>query len=442
MNERSPTSPPHAAPFWRRWIRALRTGAWYGSRKFAHDRTTLLAAALAYRTVFSLIPMLVLAVVAVRSFSDPDALRGRIFDWFALDQITVSLPDPEPGAEDQVVDLAEVVDRFVDKAMTRITAINFTAIAAVGIGILIYAALSLLIQMEQAFNAVYGATAGRKLVLRLTIYWSVLTLGSLTLVMSFAVSDWIGSTLRTLPGGAAVTSVLAQFITTVGVTWLVLTFAYVCMPTTRVKLRAAAIGAVVAAILWEIAKRGLTLFVGVATTGQVSIYGSLALIPIFLLWIQVTWMIVLIGLQITYAIQNFSNAALLKADDHRRERDPLIDPAVGVILMREIARTFREGKSRSLASLADVANITELLALPILERLTEVGLVNKVEKGDDDLFALARPAESIRVNEILGALRELVPDPRDLDESRVLKRILDKQFEATEGLSLADLDAP
>lgn len=421
-------------------LRSLQTFFWFGARKFAKDRTTLLAAALAYRTVFSLIPMLVLTVLAVRSFADPNALRDAVFDFFRLNELTVSLPPATEGGEEQVFQLTALMDQFTDRATTRLEKISFGGIAIVGVGVLIYAALSLLIQIEQAFNAVYGATTGRKIIVRLTNYWSLLTLGSLGLVMSFAVGDYLAARLRDLPGGFAVTSSFAQIVLTVGVTWLVLIFAYVRMPTTRVKLKPAAVGAAVAAGLWELAKFGLTWFVGSATTGQISIYGPLALIPLFLLWIQITWMIVLIGLQITYAIQNFSNAELVRAEEHRRRQDPLIDPAIGVILMREVAHTFRSGKPRTLQSLADVAHITEVLALPILDRLTEAGLLNKIDKGDDDAFSLARPAESIMVNDVLTALRELVPDPRDADEARVLRQILDTQINATSGLSLADLD--
>ena len=420
-------------------VRSLRTIVWYGARKFVRDRTPLLAAALAYRTVFSLIPMLVLAIIAVRSFANPDTLRDKVFDYFKLNELTISLPAATPGEPEQVYELSSLVDTFTDRATERLTNISFGGITIVGVAVLIYAALSLLIQIEQAFNAVYGATAGRRLMVRLTNYWSLLTLGSLMLVISFAVSEYLAEKLRSL-GGYGITSVLTQFLTTVGISWIVLLFAYVRMPTTRVRLRAAAIGAGIAAVLWELAKQGLTWFVSHATSGQISIYGPIALIPLFLLWVQITWMIVLVGLQITYAIQNFSNAALLKDEDRRRRRDPLIDPAIGVILMRDVALAFKNGKPRPLEALADAAGITEVLALPILVRLAETGFLNRVERGaDDDAFSLARPADQIKVNEVLLALRELVPSPREKEEARLLERILDRQIGATEGLSLANL---
>lgn len=426
------------------WLLSLRTIVWYGARKFARDRTPLLAAALAYRTVFSLIPMLVLALVAVRSFSSHEAMRSRLdslFAWLGINELTITVPAGQNAGQEQVLQVGSLIDQFVEKAMARFTDINFTAITAVGVAILIYAALSLLIQIEQAFNAVYGATSGRRLMLRLTNYWTLLTLGSLGLFISFSVSDSLADMLSNLPGGLSWVSGLVSFLTTVGVTWIVLLFAYMRMPTTRVRLRPAAVGAAVAAALWEVAKQGLQLFVVHATSGHVSIYGSLALIPIFLLWVQITWTVILVGLQISYAVQNFSNAALLKAEDRRRKRDPLIDPAIGIILMRDVSRAFKDGKPRPIEALADMAGITEILALPILERLAETGFLNRVERGaDDEAFSLARPAEQIKVSEVLMALRELVPSPRDEEELRLLDRLLDKQVRATEGLSIADLE--
>ena len=117
--------------------------------------------------------------------------------------------------------------------------------------------------------------------------------GTILIVASLAVGQIYQSRLDTLQTFlAAPLSVLGRF----GATWLLLLMAYMQMPTARVYVKPAALGAAVAAIAWESSKSGLFWFVREMTDGQTAIYGSLAILPVALLWIYITWFIVLFGL--------------------------------------------------------------------------------------------------------------------------------------------------
>jgi membrane protein len=154
--------------------------------------------------------------------------------------------------------------------------------------------------------------------MRVAIYWAAITLGPLLISIYLTsqvqpgidrlpelASDggaWAGQVslarVAVLQGVLGVLSYLAAFLAT----WALFTLLYVLLPNTRVKLRAALLGAGTAAVCWELGKWGFGLYVENAV-GYSALYGSLGLIPLFLLWLYVTWLIVLMGLELTYMLQ-------------------------------------------------------------------------------------------------------------------------------------------
>jgi membrane protein len=319
--------------------------------------------------------------------------------------------------------------------------LNFGAIAAVGVGILIYAAISLVVQVEQAFNVICGAPSGRRLVSRLVNYWTLLTLGSVALYLSFTLSGRFAAILGEMPAWLDWATLPVQLAVKVGVTWLLLMFAYLQMPNTRVRLRPAAIGAIVAACLWEIAKSGLTWFVSNATEGKVSVYGSLALLPIFLLWIYVTWLIVLFGLELASILQTLRNASILdRRLTPRRQAPTILDASVALQALAEMARGFREGRATRLDDLAAKLGMSEEQAAMLATAAVNAGLVHAIERElEPDIFALARPAETIKLRDAFAVLDRLSPAPLDESAKAALRELRDRQRAPLMDLTLASL---
>ncbi|MEO1130379.1 MAG: YihY/virulence factor BrkB family protein, partial [Planctomycetota bacterium] len=358
----------------------------YGAQMLVRDRAPQMAAALAYRTLFSLIPVLVLTLVVLKAFLGADGIRSGMNDlmgWLGFDEIAVETRgsvegDPEEMTAEErdaaEVSINEFLNEFIDNAVLRVEGINTGAITLVGIAIFIYAALSLLIQIEQSFNAVCRAPTGRNMIVRLTTYWTLLTLGSLAVFASFTVGEGYQQALQRLPTWLEWAGRPIQLATRVGITWLLLLFAYTRMPNTRVRIKPAAIGAFVAAAMWELAKSGLTLFIRNAIDGQVAVYGSIALLPIFLLWVYVTWLIVLFGLEVTHILQTAHRA---------RERLPdgpiLVDPNVAVLIMREIAAAFHRGDGLSFDEIVEGTGLREDVVERIIAQLIGERLLNRVD---------------------------------------------------------------
>jgi len=412
----------------------------YGAQQLIRDRAPQMAAALAYRTLFSLIPVLVLTLIILKAFVGPEGIRegmNQLMGYLALDEIAVETavdpdsapeeePDPNepPPPDDQAITFDEYVSEFVDNAMDRVTGINYGAITIVGVGVLIWAALALLIQIEQAFNVIFRAPSGRKLFVRITNYWTLLTLGSIGVFASFAIGETYARFIERMPTWLDWAAHPLQLASRIGIAWLLLLFAYTRMPSTRVRLKPAAVGAIIGALLWELAKSGLTVFVRYATEGQVAVYGSLALIPIFLLWVYVTWLIVLFGLEVTHVLQTAHRA---------REAEPegpvLIEPGAAVLLMREIARDFAAGRGAIFDDLVERTGVREDVASRIIDRLCAERLLHRVvSDADEDAFALARPAREIRIEDILDAAYDATNDPASAADAELLRSLRQRQL--------------
>lgn len=428
----------------------------HAGKQLVRHRAPQLAAALAYRTIFSLVPVLVLILVVLNATFDKAAIErafNSVFEYTGLADIQVpasapqtndpdsnplilngssgaegppppddadasdetaeanseqaSASEADPDNDPSTVALTEYLSEFVENAAERVTNLKFGVITVFGLALFLYAAISLLIQVEAAFNVVTGARRGRRIATRLINYWAVLTLGTILIVASLAVGQIYQNRLDTLPTFlAAPLSVLGRF----GATWLLLVLAYMQMPTARVFIKPAAFGAVIAAIAWESSKSALFWIVGALTEGQTAIYGSLAILPLALLWIYITWFIVLFGLEIAYSFQT-----VREVDLHRSLRgkifddDPMVDAFSPVILMAEVARAFKSGKAVPITDVRDQVAEPDDVVSRIARTLRDAHFLHEVEVDEDEpaSLTLARDPDSITVAEIMDACDHL-----------------------------------
>src|SRR5262249_6220086 len=159
------------------------------------------------------------------------------------------------------------------------------------------------------FNQIYRVPLGRSWARRIVNYWSLLTLGALGLGTSFVMTEWISRKIayitENVVHGESSTILLGLvgYLLTVTVSTVMFLLVYTVVPNTRVKVGPALSGAAVAAVVWEASKWAFTQYLKFST-GYAKLYGSIALIPLFLLWVYVTWCIVLFGLNVAYYLQH------------------------------------------------------------------------------------------------------------------------------------------
>ncbi len=403
-------------------------------RQLIRHRAPQLAAALSYRTIFSLIPILVLSLIIFRAFLGEQGVRAgleQFLDFSGLDEIRLAeqwpLLDEEMGPpfyDMQIFqgtlapapmsegsgELAQKIQTFVDDTVARLRTVNFGAVAVVGVFVLVYAALTLIIQVEQAFNLICRAPSGRKMFARLITYWALLTLGPVFLVGGIVVSGLTAGWINGWPAWLAWAAVPMSLISKFGLTWLILLLAYALLPNTRLDVRPAAIGALVAAVLWESLKSGLGVFaIALTSSGtQFAVYGSIALVPLFLLWIYITWLIILFGLELAAALQTVASGRVAALE--RLDEGTIVDPAVSVVLVRIVAETFARGETCDIRALAERSDLAEITVESVVSRLVEGGVLNYVDlRREEEGITLARPADQIRVSDVISRMSRQRP---------------------------------
>lgn len=370
---------------------AGRVGDWLG-----HRAIPPMAAALAYRTVFSIIPLCVIALVVLQRFVNK---RSVVQDLFYRFMDLVGLSQLELDADQHSAVAAKLQE--ISGSFARV---SFTGIGIISGLTLIYAAISLLIELESAFNRLYNAPRGRSLVRRLMQYWLLISLGPVLIAASFAVAERLTGITADVGGadeGSWLLRVLA-FVSSVAISTMTLWVLYVSIPNTRVRFLPALYGAMAGAVALEAAKYGFHIYLERAALK--SLYGSLALIPIFLLWVYVTWIVVLTGLRVSYLVQQGRRLTILHFSAGLAAQASFVDPAYAVAVACEVGRAFARGESVTSEQVAERLRITDEAARILLARLVENRLLLLAQTPGADLerYVLAKPAEAMRLEEVLA----------------------------------------
>lgn len=340
------------------------------------ESITLRAAALTYLSVLSLVPLLAV-----------------VFSMFAVFGTAVMKDDlQEYILQNLAVGARETIARELGQGVRRAAG---TAVGGIGFVFLLVSAVSLMTNIETAFNATFRVTRKRPFPVRFGIYWCLLTLGPILLALSIAatallessrVFDWLGAGRRLL-------LLSAPFF----VTWSAFALLYVIVPATTVKRRAALLGAIVAGSAWEIAKI-VYAAVSSATLQKNAIYGSLSAIPIFLLWVYISWLIVLFGARIAYAAQ-----APREFVTPGSVTGPLGREVLFAHLVEQVARDYASSapplRTRDLVARL---GLEEGAVRPALETLQEQGIVREVAAGG---WVPGRPLSQLSLAEVRRAAR-------------------------------------
>lgn len=263
----------------RRRLRAFGLFLW---RRFVEDRCFETASALAYATVFAMVPFAAAVFGVISTFP--------VFEAWS-EQLTAFL------FSNFVPEAARAVETYV-----RDSAVSASRMTLAGVLGLLVVALLLMKGIEDTFNRIWRVPSGRGPMARFLMYWAALTLGPILVVVSLAVSSYLFSLPLLAEGAAAAGPLLRATPFLLGL--LGFACAFVIVPNRRVRLRDAFAGALLAALLFELAKSGLSFYLRQVPTYE-QIYGALAVIPIFLLWVYLSWIAILLGASLAASLSAF-----------------------------------------------------------------------------------------------------------------------------------------
>lgn len=453
-----------------------------------------MAAALAYRTIFSIIPVMAIGLLIFGSVVSDDQVESgvrRVLDFAGISQIStveagseetdddvdLTQVDAEPvqdqpdapldpqaeqdGGEAQPLapvgeepgqtlasdpfagaDLEQVITDLINRVNTSIRSVPTGWIALTSGLVLLYAAMSMLIEIEKSFNQICGAPSGRGWLRRLILYWTILTAGSLLLAATFLVGDAFTRWVLSIAGrDSLVGAMMAGYGVSVLISTLLLLGAYTTIPNTRVKLRSALAGAFFAAVLWELGKLGFTTYLRY-TTGYAKFYGSVAILPLFMLWVYLTWLIVLFGMQVTFALQHFSRLvdSKLRAAGDGDRHPTLIDPLVMLVIAKLVQQGFRDGTPIDADGVAERTRLQPAQAAELLEALTDAKVVSKVYQGEAFTgWTPTRPADRTPLRDVLTAAHKVDAFRTSAADDELPSVLVNAAFGACDGKTLADL---
>jgi len=357
--------------------------ALYSLRRFNADGCFAASGALSYTTLVSLVPLAVIALGSLSSFPILAPVRERLLG-LALENFVPSI-----GSQ-----AAWWFRTFADSA-TQTTAIGAAGIVATGI--------LLLVTVEDQLNLIWRVTAPRPWGQRLLAYWTLITLGPLLIGVSLSLSTYFNIAARQagfgqellgwfasswLHGAARAVPALLEFVA--------LTLLYGLIPNCAVRWRDGALGAVIATLTIEILKVGFSIYIG-ATSFYSTVYGALAVIPIFLLWMYISWMAVLLGAIVAAALPNWHI-------DQRFGKVPAggVQLALSLALIAALARAQRRGETRSTPALAAELGVATTVIDEHIKPLAEASFAAHTQSGR---WVLAWSPETATLHDLYRALR-------------------------------------
>jgi len=352
-------------------------------RNFLNDQCMLRASALAFTTILSLVPFLALTFSVLKGFG----VQHRV-EPLVMEQLS--------GGSQEV---ASKIIAYIDNT-------SMGSLGAFGLLALIIAVLTLLGNIEEALNAIWGVDETRSLRRKFSDYFSVVIVAPLLLFIAVSMTSFLESqsVLKWLVENSYAGEFLLSTLHLVPymITWIALTFLYIFSPNTTVRILPAILGGVLAGTFWQMAQWGYIHFqVGVANYN--AIYGTVAVLPIFMVWIYTSWLIVLFGAEIVHACQNITI--------FRRElRTPAINfrlrELLALAVLQDVVTAFVSGAPCWTAQrLEDELDLPARVLRELLDELVCSGLL-VTTAGEPAAYQPAREPDQILMTEVLSTLRD------------------------------------
>ena len=363
--------------------------------------TMVRSAALTFYTLMSLVPVVALVFAVVKGFGLAEGLEQNLYEV---------LPQSP-----------EVIDYVVGFAQKALARTQGGWVALVGVLTLFWAVIKVFGSIEDAFNNIWEVRSTRSAARKYGDYIAVVVVAPILWVISSSMGNYAAEILGV--AGSPALEVLSRAGSLV-VAWVMFTFIYVVLPSTKVRFTAALTAGVVAGTAFVLFQWGY-VYLQRWMTSYNAIYGSFAALPLFLLWMQISWEILLLGGELSFAYPNVARfdeerESLLVSYDCRRKL------MVGVMVL--VSRAFRDGRGAvSFSEIRDRLDVPTRIMNNILYTLVQARMLNEIrtEGTDYDLeYAPARDISTLRVYDILSAVDShgFGRDTIDMRSNRELRR--------------------
>jgi membrane protein len=378
-------------------------------RGVREDKIHLRAPALTLISAFSVVPALALVFSIARGFG---------LEMYVERQLQAALAGRE-----------EVLNWMLDLTRSFLTQFQEGYLAVIGTIMLLYTISRLLINIEYSFNEIWQVSRGRSPARKFTDYFAIMFIAPLFFIMAGAATVLLNAQIQ--QGNNAFLSPLLFILIRLLpylLIWIVLTLVYIVMPNTSVKFSAALFAGIIAGTVFQLVQWIYVKFqIGVSSYN--AIYGSFAALPLLLLWIQVSWLVVLFGAELSYAKHNVAN---YEFEAETKKISAYNKKILALYILHLLVAGFQRGdQPQTPGQISKTLEIPNNLVRKILNELEEVSLVSQIssERPAEASYQPAIDIQTISIRMLLERLDKKGMDVLIAKPSPLLDNIKDTLFE-------------
>lgn len=377
--------------------------------RLQQDRCAEMAASLTFTTLLSLVPLITIMLTVFSAFPVFADLSTNL-KGFVLSNML-----PETGGKM----ISRYMEQFAESA---------SRLKAVGIVFLAFAAMWMMLTIDNAFHRIFRVTRQRNMLQRVLVYWAVITLAPLLVGGSLSLTSWlvglsVGYAKEMSAVGVVLLKILPVLLTTAAFTLL-----FRVVPNRYVPLRHAVVGGVIAAVAFESMNRAFAFYIAHFPTYKL-VYGAFASVPIFLLWIYLSWLTLLFGAIITAALSHWRSTHALKLDQAARLYFALS-------ILKLMHKSMQNGEVQELPGLSKQLRIGYEDVEAILNKLAGAKIVGKLSGHG---WGMVRSPEHIQLSELTRLFLldvSLLPKQTDDADIQTWFGKIEKQLAEPNGLTL------
>ncbi len=349
------------------------------AKKFYKERCFDIANSLSYTSLLSIVPLL--AVIFAGLSSSP------VFQELLIELEIFIFSNFIPASTEEI---RAYMMSFVSKT---------TGLTLVGIFSLLIIALLLMWKVDQVLNNIWNVTKKRNYLKTFLTYWALLTLGPILIGFSLMATSYLTS-LPIISDTAQSIGVKKYFIHIGAIffTFIAFTLTYLIVPNTRINIRHALVGGIVATILFELSKQGFAFYISSNTTYQ-SIYGALSTIPIFLIWIYISWLVILFGAITSRSLDIFSLSHRDQNFENSNVKNKYMNACYLVYYLWYESLQGNGVSEQQLMLKAGIMNHHDISLI-----LQQLNKANWIHKGENDNWYLSRDISSLTFNHLYNDL--------------------------------------
>lgn len=331
-------------------------------KKFQEDNCLTTATALTFYTLFSIVPIL--------------ALLFAIAKGFGYEQ---KLPELQAELLQRYPEYASILSSSFGYANSLLSTTEGGVIAGFGIVLLLWSVMKLLISIEDIFNRTWEVKAGRSWVRKVTDYLTIMMVGPILLIVSGGLTVAVQNQLGTMHMLSFVGTFFIKLLAYALVTGFFI-FLYVVLPNIKVRFKAALFAAVIATLLFELVGWAYIRF-QIGANRMNAIYGGFAALPLFLIWLQYSWYVVLLGANLAYAYQHVDHYEL---EDEIKNLSARYKKVLSLMIANLVAKRFYNGeKSLTGKQISEILDLPSRLTATLIQEFVITGVFVEVRTEDE-----------------------------------------------------------